>query len=89
MLQGGTLIRGGKERESGTALSNHKSDKGSFIVDIRRQILRIYNDRRTTEMLSKCLHGRTQNANEQFNGMKWNGVTKRTHDGQCLMSVGV
>ena len=27
-------------------------------------------------LLQKCLHGKTQNHNESFNGMVWNGIPK-------------
>ena len=40
-------------------------------------------------MLEKCLHGKTQNANESFNGMVWNRVPKATHEGWEVLSVGV
>ena len=32
-------------------------------------------------MLKKCLHGKTQNANESFNGTIWNRIPKATHVG--------
>ena len=40
-------------------------------------------------MLEKCLHGKTQNANESSNGMIWNRVLKATHVGLDVLSVGV
>ena len=40
-------------------------------------------------MLNKCLYGKTQNANESFNGMIWNRVLKATHVGIDVLSVGV
>ena len=36
-----------------------------------------------------CLHGKTQNANESLNGIIWNRVTKATHVGLDVFSVGV
>ena len=40
-------------------------------------------------MLEKCLHGKTQTANELFNEMIWNYVPKATHVGLDVLSVGV
>ena len=40
-------------------------------------------------MLDKCLHGKTQNANESFNGMIWNRLPKATHVGSDVLSAGV
>ena len=39
--------------------------------------------------LKKCLHGKTQNANESFNGMIWNRIPKATHIGINNISLGV
>ena len=41
------------------------------------------------ENLAKCLHGRTQNANESFNGMIWNRVPKANHVAIGILSLGV
>ena len=38
-------------------------------IEVRTAILPVYNDLCKRENLSKCLHGRTQNRNESFNGM--------------------
>jgi len=40
-------------------------------------------------MLKKCLHGKTQNANESFNGTITNRVPKSTHVGLNVLSSGV
>ena len=42
-----------------------------------------------TELLKKCLHGKTQNANESCNGMIWNRIPKATHVGINNLSLGV
>ena len=54
-----------------TFLSN-----GSLPVEIRRAILPVYTGLTKPEMLIKCLHGKTQNANESFNGMIWERIPK-------------
>ena len=41
------------------------------------------------ELPKKCLHGKTQNANESFNGMIWNRIPKATHVGINNLSLGV
>ena len=76
-----------KDKLDGTHL--HKSNKGDIPIDIRKVILPIYCDLCKPENLAKSLHGRTQNANESFNGMIWNRVPKHTHVGLNVMSVGV
>ena len=40
-------------------------------------------------MLEKCLHGKTQNANESFNGTIWNRVPKANHVGLNTLCFGV
>ena len=40
-------------------------------------------------MLANCLHGKTQNANESFNGMIWNRIPKPNHVGLNILSLGV
>ena len=40
-------------------------------------------------MLEKRIHDKTQNANESFNGMIWNCVSKATHVNLDVLSVGV
>ena len=51
--------------------------------------MHIYVDLCKPEKLSKCLHGKTQNCSESFNGMIWNRVPKCTHVGLNVLSVGV
>ena len=58
-------------------------------MDIRKDILPVYVDLCKPEKLSKCLHGKTQKANESFNGTIWNRVPKTTHVGLSTLAVGV
>ena len=55
--------------------------KGELPIDVRKAILPIYKDLCKKEMLKKCLHGKTQNTNESFNGTIWNQIPKTTHVG--------
>ena len=64
-------------------------DKKVLPLDVRQAILPIYLDLCKRENLEKCLHGRTQNNNESFNGMIWNRVPKATHVGIDILSLGV
>ena len=64
-------------------------DKHSLPIDIRKSILPVYNVLCHPDMLAKCLHGKTQNANESFNGMIWNRVPKNVHVGLPVLSLGV
>ena len=40
-------------------------------------------------MQEKCLHGKTQNANESFNGMIWNRIPKANHVALNTLTFGV
>lgn len=75
-----------KDKQDGT---NIFKNRHFLDVDIRKELLPIYNDLCRDEMLSKCLHGKTQNANESYNGMIWNRVPKHTHVGLTNLSFGV
>ena len=49
----------------------------------RKAILPINMDLCKPEILSKCLHDKTQNSNESFNYMIWNRVPKMYVYSQC------
>ena len=49
----------------------------------------IYHALTKPELLKKCLHGKTRNANESFNVMIWNGIPKATHVGINNLSLRV
>ena len=40
-------------------------------------------------MIQKCLHGKTQNANECFNGMIWERLPKKQYVGLEKLKLGV
>ena len=69
--------------------TNVHNEKNCLPLAIREAILPIYMDLCKPENLAKCLHGRTQNANESFNGMVWNRVPKSNHVGIGILSLGV
>lgn len=63
--------------------------KNGLSLEIRKAILPIYLDLCKPEMLEKCLHGKTQNTNESFNGTIWNRVPKSNHVGLNTLCFGV
>lgn len=75
-----------KDQLNGT---NLYKNKGGLPLDVRAAILPVYNDLCKKENLAKCLHGRTQNSNESFNGMVWNRIPKANHVGIDVLSLGV
>ena len=69
--------------------TNLYKSKGELPIDIRKAILPIYNDLCKEEMLKKCRHGKTQNANESFNGTIWDRIPKVTHVSLSTLCSGV
>ena len=67
-----------KDKLNGT--KDYKS-KGALPLEIRSAIIPIYNNLTKPKMLEKCLHGKTQNANECFNGMIWERLPKTKYVG--------
>ena len=49
----------------------------------------IYADLSDDKLLNKCLHGKTQNANESFNAMIWDRVPKSRYCGFAKMELGI
>ena len=75
-----------KDKLEGTNF--HKS-KGGLPLDVRKAIIPVYNDLCEPANLAKCLHGKTQNSNESYNGMIWNRVPKAHHVGLQTLKLGV
>ena len=69
--------------------TNLNKSKGELPTDIRKAILPIYNDLCKEEMLKECRHGKTQNANESFNGTIWDRIPKVTHVSLSTLCSGV
>ena len=69
--------------------TNSYMDKGGLPLDVHAAILPVYNDLCKRENLSKCLHGRTQNRNESFNGMISNRVPKANHVCIDILGLGI
>ena len=60
-----------------TGKETYKS-KVNLPVEIKSAILPIFQDLSKDELLSKCLHGHTQNANEALNKLIWQRCPKST-----------
>ena len=68
--------------------NSYKPGKG-LPLDVISHIKPIIIDLSRDDLLLKCLHGKTQNANESFNGTIWNRVPKHTYVGLRLLEMGV
>ena len=44
--------------------------------EIIKQVKAVFDDLWDESLLNRCLHGKTQNANEAFNGKIWNRIPK-------------
>ena len=69
--------------------TNDYKSKGDLPIDDRRAFLPVYQSLWKSDILEKYLHGKTQKANESFNGMIWNRVPKATHIRLVVLFVGV
>ena len=69
--------------------TNSYKDIGGLLLDVHAAILPVHNDLCKLENLSKCLHGRTQNTNENFNAMILNRVPMANHVGIDILTLAV
>lgn len=63
--------------------------KGGLSKEILNKVKPVYTDLCTDELLKKCLHGKTQNANESFNGMIWQRGPKDVHVSLPILLFGL
>ena len=75
-----------KDKINGT---EYYKSKGALPLEVRNAILPVYRDLTKPEMLKKCLHGKTQNANESFNVMIWDRIPKIHYIGLAKLELGV
>ena len=75
------------KRDIANETQNYHPGKG-LPLDIIAKIKPIYNDLSTSELLEKCLYGKTQNQNELFNGMVWDRIPKSTYFANNQLKVG-
>ncbi|CAH2086449.1 unnamed protein product [Euphydryas editha] len=55
--------------------------------DVQKEILPIYEDLSRDDLLTRCLGGHTQNANESFNSTVWRLAPKHLHAGLKIVEV--
>ena len=58
-------------------------------TDIVMMLRPMYNELSSDDMLSKCLHGKTQNQNESFNSTIWERIPKSTYVSLKHLKLGV
>lgn len=76
------------KKDLATGVSKYKPGPG-LPMSIICQIKPIFTELSKDTLLSKCLHGRTQNANECYNAMIWERVPKSTYVSLSLFRLGV
>ena len=74
------------DKANGT--STYKPGKG-LPLSVVKYVKPIYHELSDDKLLEKCLHGKTQNQNEAFNGMVWNRIPKSTYVGADQFNLGV
>ena len=72
----------------------YKTDKNhvpklQLPVETKKLIEPIFKDLSTDELLKRCTHSRTQNANESLNARIWKRVPKETYVERTVLSKGV
>ena len=67
--------------------TNYKS-KSCIPIWIKNLILPIIKDLQADDLLIKCLHGTTQNANEALNSIIWSRVPKHTFVSKSTIEMG-
>lgn len=66
-------------------LYNHEGP--GIPIAVIRQMKPVYERLTDHKMLQKCLHGKTQNINESFNGMIWKRCPKETYVGHATLNL--
>ena len=75
-----------KDRANGT--NTYKPGPG-LPLNIIMKVKPIFQELSSTDLLMKCLHGRTQNQNESFNAMIWDRLPKIRFVSLQLLKLGV
>ena len=76
------------QRDEAEGTSTYKPGKG-LPLDIIKHVKPIFTSLSSNELLSGCLHGRTQNQNESFNGTIWDRLPKSKYSGLMQLRFGV
>ena len=59
------------------------------MITVVAKLKPVYNDLSKTDLLEKCLHGKTQNRNESFNGTIWERLPKTKYVSFLQLQFGV
>ena len=70
-----------------TGLKTYKPGPG-LAIEVIKHVKPIFNDLSKDELFEKCLHGKTQNQNEAFNGLIWERLPKSTYVALPSMKLG-
>ena len=65
------------------------TEKPGLPVAVRDKIMPIFQSLSKTELLEKCLHGKTQNNNEGINQFIWKRIPKAVFVGRNVLEMGV
>jgi len=66
------------KQDKATGNKTYAPSAGIPLPIVLKHLKPLFADLSKDELLSKCLHGKTQNNNESFNGTVWNRLTKTT-----------
>ena len=58
-------------------------------LEVIAKLKPIYKDLSSTDLLAKCLHGKTKNQNESFNAMIWERLPKTKYVSNTQLQLGV
>lgn len=70
-------VAGAASRAEATGQQRYKHKAG--LDKVLNKIKIVYADLYSDDLLMKCLHGKTQNANECFNGMIWQRAPRESY----------
>ena len=76
------------KKDEALGTTNFIHGKG-LSLDVIKHIKPIFEDLSRDSLLTKCLHGKTQNQNESFNSTIWTRVPKDTFIGEKTFGLGV
>ena len=76
------------QADKANGLKTYKPGKG-LPLDVLSKVKPIYKELSDDKLLERCLHGKTQNANESFHGTIWNRLPKQTYVRSIQFQLGV
>lgn len=74
-------------RQEAAGISPTFIPKVSIPVAVYEKILPVFRDLSKDDLLQKCLHGKTQNANESLNGLIWQRCPKTVFSGRKTVQI--